>query len=121
LHFYFRDNLLKVNLDDFKLSKSKIITWSAREQSIIECRVKRQSEQLCRNYIQVLLFKPSNDSKNEEIFVCGTNAFKPACSWRRLDSLETIVGEEDGIAKCPYSPFWNTTSIFSSKGESSFH
>ena len=103
------------------MSTSEIINWPASKDSIIECRLKGQSDELCRNYIQVLLFKPSNGSKNEEIFVCGTNAFKPICSWRRINSLETVLSEEDGIAKCSYNPFWNTTSIFTSKGESRLH
>lgn len=91
----------------------------------------------CQNYIRVAFKK--ND---EELFVCGTNAFHPMCKtfnltvssyryreWRsrrnRVCVIWTCVllfppaqdgtkGKEemDGRGRCPYDPSHNSTSIY---------
>ena len=36
-----------------------------------------QKQETCHNFVRVLLLQ-----KNNEVFVCGTNAFHPTCTWR---------------------------------------
>ena len=67
--------------------------------------------------MKVLLKSPSShSSSSEEIYVCGTNAFHPECNWRKGETISVVVKEEDGKAKCPFSPKWNTTSLMTSGG-----
>ncbi|RWS15798.1 semaphorin-5A-like protein [Dinothrombium tinctorium] len=115
-----RDYLLRVNLQNFNKSSIDCIYWPASSDAVRACKVKGQSDYLCHNYIQILLkytASTKNKSKNEEIFVCGTNAFKPECNWRKADSIGVVTHKEDGITKCPFSPKWNTTSLFTAKGD----
>lgn len=47
------------------------------------CQNKGQSEADCHNYIMVL------QSYGNQLYVCGTNAFSPHCSWRQVISGNT--------------------------------
>lgn len=63
----------------------------------------------CENYIRVLI-KTSAD----EMFVCGTNAYKPKCrSYRRNSDANDYrrVNELDGSGLCPFDPRHNSTAL----------
>ncbi|XP_015783936.1 semaphorin-5A-like [Tetranychus urticae] len=118
-----RDTIIRLETNHLNITNDNIINWPANGDAIRACRMKGQSESLCRNYVKVLLGKNTTEVNSTlaegdsvNIFVCGTNAFKPVCSWRKSDSLNTIESEEDASGKCPYNPSWNTTSLFTSRG-----
>lgn len=50
------------------------------------------------------------------LYVCGTYAFSPLCSWWTMDSLESSSFEK-GVAKCPFNPRANVTSIVTGNGQ----
>ena len=74
-----RDALFRLSLDG--LQKLERTDWAATASSIGLCTAKGQSEELCRNYVKVLV------SHNDQIFACGTNAFSPKCAWRDIQQI----------------------------------
>ena len=72
--------------------------WSATAQTVGLCTAKGQSEDLCRNYVKVLLI----DDNANKVFACGTHAFSPKCSWREISQIGKVTRWIDGRAKCPY-------------------
>ena len=39
---------------------------------------------------------------DDQVFACGTHAFKPQCSWRNVREIGKVTRLIDGRAKCPY-------------------
>ncbi|RWS26781.1 semaphorin-5A-like protein [Leptotrombidium deliense] len=112
-----RDNLIRLSLENFQKSPQKEIAyWPPSKESVHDCKVRGQSEELCHNYIKVILMNKRSSQRPEDIFVCGTNAFKPECSWRKSDAIGTVIRREEGITKSPFSPTWNFTSLLTSEG-----
>lgn len=72
-------------------------------------------KELCHNYITALLPIHSDNYREKQILVCGTNAYSPECELRPLSSLDTITSRSAPINA--YSPLWNTTSLITSTGE----
>ena len=72
--------------------------WPATPQTIGLCTAKGQTEELCRNYVKILLLS----SNAEQVFACGTHAFSPKCSWREIGEIGKVTRLIDGRAKCPY-------------------
>jgi len=73
------------------------------------CLIKGKSENDCQNYIRVLA--RVND---EEMLVCGTNAYNPSC--RRYvtnGSVQEVRSEVSGKGMSPYDPNHNSTAVFS--------
>lgn len=52
--------------------------WNSSVGIRDECITKGETEENCHNYIKVLL------SDGKQLFSCGTNAFKPSCTWREV-------------------------------------
>lgn len=94
----------------FDLKVKEKAVWEAPEQIQKTCHDKGQSEEDCRNYIMVL------HNKGNQIYVCGTNAFSPQCSWRRLDNLN-VTKWDKGVAKCPFNPHANITTLMTDNGD----
>lgn len=104
-----RDALFRLSLEGLKpLEKSE---WPAKEAHIGECTNKGQSKEHCRNYIKVLV------SHGEQLFACGTHAFRPKCSWREIESLGQVSQWVDGRGKCPYSPIANNSARMTEQGD----
>uniref|UniRef100_A0A8C9TTD7 Sema domain, transmembrane domain (TM), and cytoplasmic domain, (semaphorin) 6A n=1 Tax=Scleropages formosus TaxID=113540 RepID=A0A8C9TTD7_SCLFO len=61
----------------------------------------------CHNFIKVLL-----QQNNDTLFVCGTNAFNPACRTYKMDSLEAVGEEISGMARCPYDAKHANVALF---------
>ena len=104
-----RDALFRLSLDG--LQKLERTDWAATASSIGLCTAKGQSEELCRNYVKVLV------SHNDQIFACGTNAFSPKCAWRDIQQISKDTRLVDGRAKCPYSPLDNSTAMMTKEGD----
>ena len=104
-----RDSLFRLSMDGLK--KMEKADWPASSDKIGLCSAKGQSEELCHNYIKVLV------SHEDQIFACGTNAFSPKCSWRGLQNINKVTRMIDGRAKCPYSPLDNSTALITRDGD----
>ena len=104
-----RDALFRLSMDGLK--KLEKADWPATSQTVGLCTAKGQSEELCRNYVKVLV------SNKDQVFACGTHAFSPKCSWREINEIGKVTRLIDGRAKCPYSPLDNSTALMTSDGD----
>nr|CAH7768425.1 unnamed protein product [Callosobruchus chinensis] len=104
-----RDGLYRLSLSGLKFLE--YADWQSPENKRLECTYKGQNEENCHNYIKVLL------SNRRHVFVCGTNAFSPQCSWREINNISNVIELVDGIAKSPYNPAANITAFLSENGE----
>ncbi|KAJ8784886.1 hypothetical protein J1605_007772 [Eschrichtius robustus] len=90
--------------------------WKVSEDKKAKCAEKGKSKQTeCLNYIRVL--QPLSASA---LYVCGTNAFQPACDHltlaaevgiRNLTSFKFLGKNEDGKGRCPFDPAQSYTSV----------
>ncbi|KAI1291697.1 Semaphorin-5A [Halotydeus destructor] len=112
-----RGFLIKLPLKDFAKSP-KIVHWPVTEDASSDCKRKGQPDSLCQNYIRVILKGRESDGRKEQVFVCGTNAFSPKCTWRNLNAIDYIIGEWiDGKTKSPSSLNWDTSSLMTKDGD----
>lgn len=103
-----KDYLFRLSLEG--LRKLEEAHWPAAESTVTTCKLKGKTKEECQNFIRVLLYF------NNKIFTCGTNAFSPECTWRDITALNTVTQWVTGIGKCPYSPYYNSTSLMTSQG-----
>ncbi|KAM3611143.1 uncharacterized protein V6R79_014141 [Siganus canaliculatus] len=83
------------------------MTWKSRQGDVDTCRMKGKHKDECHNFIKVLL------QQNEDtLFVCGTNAFNPACRTYKMDTLEALGEEISGMARCPYDAKHANVALF---------
>nr|XP_020741777.1 semaphorin-4D isoform X2 [Odocoileus virginianus texanus] len=81
--------------------------WKVSEDKKARCAEKGKSKQTeCLNYIRVL--QPLGTSA---LYVCGTNAFQPACDHLNLTSFKFLGKNEDGKGRCPFDPAQSYTSV----------
>ncbi|XP_047556108.1 semaphorin-4D isoform X2 [Lutra lutra] len=81
--------------------------WKVSEDKKAKCAEKGKSRQTeCLNYIRVL--QPLGPSA---LYVCGTNAFQPACDHLDLTSFKFLGRSEDGKGRCPFDPAQSYTSV----------
>uniref|UniRef100_A0A3Q2XNK2 Sema domain, transmembrane domain (TM), and cytoplasmic domain, (semaphorin) 6Ca n=1 Tax=Hippocampus comes TaxID=109280 RepID=A0A3Q2XNK2_HIPCM len=83
------------------------LTWRAADVS--KCAVRGKDGDECYNYIKVLV--PRDD---ETLFVCGTNAFNPACRNYKVDdpTLEQVGSDLPGQARCPFESGQSNAGTF---------
>uniref|UniRef100_A0A4W3JF97 Semaphorin-2A n=1 Tax=Callorhinchus milii TaxID=7868 RepID=A0A4W3JF97_CALMI len=93
------------------LSSLLAVAWKPDETTRQSCLSRGKTEVECQNYIRVMLI---NDKK---IFICGTNAFSPTCTNRQPDDLSKVLEKINGLARCPYDPRHNSTSVMTASGE----
>lgn len=114
-----RDSLFRLSLDN--LNALEVLDASADNNTVETCLLKGQQKEHCHNFIRVLLLHNDTNIEHETgkaVFVCGTNAFEPQCSWRQATNLSNIL--EDGIkgaGKAPNSPIHNSTAIMTANGD----
>ncbi|KAL3289509.1 hypothetical protein HHI36_022926 [Cryptolaemus montrouzieri] len=104
-----KDAIFRLTLPELGLLQKT--TWKASKENISKCLTKGQSEDYCHNYIQIL------QRKGNKLFACGTYAFLPQCTWRKMENISHIIESVNGIAKCPYSPLSNQTNIMLENGD----
>ncbi|XP_029775272.1 semaphorin-4D isoform X3 [Suricata suricatta] len=81
--------------------------WKVSEDKKAKCAEKGKSRQTeCLNYIRVL--QPLGAGT---LYVCGTNAFQPACDHLNLTSFRFLGRTEDGKGRCPFDPAQSYTSV----------
>ncbi|KAM3611144.1 uncharacterized protein V6R79_014141 [Siganus canaliculatus] len=105
-----RDHIYTVDTDTAngdEIFFSKKMTWKSRQGDVDTCRMKGKHKDECHNFIKVLL------QQNEDtLFVCGTNAFNPACRTYKMDTLEALGEEISGMARCPYDAKHANVALF---------
>ncbi|CAG0890106.1 unnamed protein product [Darwinula stevensoni] len=104
-----RNRLLRLTLEG--LTKLEEADLSPSEEGRELCTRKGQTGEDCNNFLRVLLLH------GKKLFACGTNAFAPSCSWRKLEGVGTVLEEVDGVGKAPHGPRSNVTSLMTSTGE----
>ncbi|XP_004467323.2 semaphorin-6A isoform X3 [Dasypus novemcinctus] len=110
LYIAARDHIYTVDIDTSHTEEvycSKKLTWKSRQADVDTCRMKGKHKDECHNFIKVLLKK--ND---DTLFVCGTNAFNPACRNFKMDTLEPFGDEFSGMARCPYDAKHANIALF---------
>nr|XP_005005254.1 semaphorin-6A isoform X1 [Cavia porcellus] len=110
LYIAARDHIYTVDIDTSHTEEiycSKKLTWKSRQADVDTCRMKGKHKDECHNFIKVLLKK--ND---DTLFVCGTNAFNPACRNYKIDTLEPYGDEFSGMARCPYDAKHANVALF---------
>lgn len=75
-NFIFRDYLFRLSLVGLQMLES--VEWSSEQKTVLSCDLKGMSSEECHNYIRLM------EVNKRRVFVCGTNAFNPTCTWRRL-------------------------------------
>ncbi|XP_037068861.1 semaphorin-5B-like, partial [Pollicipes pollicipes] len=103
-----RDHLYRLSVRG--LQELESAPWPAPAATVTMCENKGQTAADCHNFVRVL------HRHGERLLACGTNAFQPLCSWRRLSSLRSVLATESGIAVSPYAPQLNVTSLVTSEG-----
>ncbi|XP_069332361.1 semaphorin-4D [Eulemur rufifrons] len=87
--------------------KQHEVYWKVSEDKKAKCAEKGKSKQTeCLNYIRVL--QPLSATA---LYVCGTNAFQPACDHLSLISFKFLGKNEDGKGRCPFDPAHSYTSV----------
>jgi semaphorin 5 len=104
---FHRDNLYRLSL---RLDIRDKVTWEAPTNIREVCLEKGQSEEDCHNYIMVL------QTYGNKLYVCGTYAYSPFCSWRQMENLN-VTQYDKGVAKCPFNPHANITTLMTDRGQ----
>uniref|UniRef100_K9J315 Semaphorin-4D n=1 Tax=Desmodus rotundus TaxID=9430 RepID=K9J315_DESRO len=101
-----REAVFAVNALDIT-QKQHEAYWKVSEDKKAKCAEKGKSKQTeCLNYIRVL--QPLGATA---LYVCGTNAFQPACDHLNLTSFQFHGRNEDGKGRCPFDPAQSYTSV----------
>ncbi|KAM8800987.1 semaphorin-4D isoform 3-T7 [Rhynchonycteris naso] len=101
-----REAVFAVNALDIS-QKQHEAYWKVSEDKKARCAEKGKSKQTeCLNYIRVL--QPLSATT---LYVCGTNAFQPACDHLNLTSFQFLGRNEDGKGRCPFDPAQSYTSV----------
>ncbi|KAK3508512.1 hypothetical protein QTP70_031371, partial [Hemibagrus guttatus] len=106
-----RDAVLSLNIANTgHLQLSKKIDWSPTEDELGACGMKGTNEKDCPNFVRVLQVLNST-----HMFVCGTFAFSPRCSFINSEQFTLLVNPsgkpEEGRGRCPYNPYHKNTAI----------
>ncbi|XP_068108388.1 semaphorin-4A [Hyperolius riggenbachi] len=108
-----REEILELSIEDpgnIKLRRQ--VSWPSKTEQINSCLAKARKEAECFNFIRVLQLINST-----HLYVCGTNAFNPLCTYINLDtfSLTTNQNNEtlvvDGKGQSPFDPRHKHTEI----------
>ncbi|CAF1551949.1 unnamed protein product [Adineta ricciae] len=94
-----KNAITRLSLDDFHVRERFV--WESQVDDANICRNQVKLVNECENYIRVLALRP----RDRSLLVCGTNAYHPICTWRRSDSLSTLVSNENLISGDGKSPF----------------
>lgn len=109
-----RETLFALNISDISRTQmQRNLTWSTPQRKRDECSFKGKDLKTdCFNYIKILLRVNST-----HLYVCGTYAFSPICTYINTSNFSLVrneVGEimtEDGRSRCPYNPEYKSTAI----------
>ncbi|XP_075678899.1 uncharacterized protein LOC142644796 [Dermatophagoides pteronyssinus] len=113
-----RNHILIMNQTDFESSMLEDYVSRLDIEKMKNCYQKGVDQEYCNNFITTLLQIPPiiNYTKQGQILVCGTYSYSPECQIRQLNDNFDIVAKSTFIHS-PHSPYWNTTSLLTKKGE----
>lgn len=104
-----RDRVFRLSLVGLQLLEAS--DWASNKSTVETCTLKGQSQDACHNFVRVL------HVHRGRVLVCGTNAFSPLCTWRRLSEIHHIESWEKGVARCPFGPSHSVTSLLTADGD----
>uniref|UniRef100_A0A8C1J5N4 Sema domain-containing protein n=1 Tax=Cyprinus carpio TaxID=7962 RepID=A0A8C1J5N4_CYPCA len=104
-----RNHLFRLSLSNISLLQAT--EWGVDESTRRSCQSKGKTEDVCQNYVRVLLLNGSR------LFTCGTNAFLPICTTRPVTDISSVLESISGVARCPYDPRHNSTAMITESGE----
>lgn len=102
-----KNSVFNISLET--LEGRRIITWAPSAEDESACKEQGRTDDQCQNYIKLLAHRDNN-----ELLVCGTNAFNPSCHTYYTDNNATsfIIGGDSGIAKVSYSRTHKSTALY---------
>ncbi|CAN0385634.1 unnamed protein product [Lampetra planeri] len=104
-----RNYLFRLSLRDLSLIEA--VEWAGDNDTRRSCHDRGKTAEDCQNHVRVMLVA------QETMFVCGTNAFSPLCTWRPLESLSVVLDRVSGVARCPFDPRHGVAALLSAGGE----
>lgn len=111
-----RNNVYNLSLTRLAENAKNRIEWPSSEAHKEMCMLKGKNTTDCQNYIRIYAHV-----SDEQIVLCGTNSFKPACRYYKVNPISSIdspvhemIKEFEGEAISPYSPNQNNTYIYTS-------
>uniref|UniRef100_A0ACB8EV23 Uncharacterized protein n=1 Tax=Sphaerodactylus townsendi TaxID=933632 RepID=A0ACB8EV23_9SAUR len=110
LYIAARDNVYTVDMDTSHTGEiyfTKKLTWEPSEANKLKCKVFGKSEDVCHNFIKVLIRK--ND---DTLFICGTDAIDPSCRNYKVDTLEMMGDRISGKGRCPFNPKDSNVALY---------
>ncbi|CAF3565382.1 unnamed protein product [Adineta steineri] len=109
-----KNSIIRLSIHDFHLLEK--FKWESTTNDLNTCRNQIQSLNECENYIRVLALR----SRDQLLLTCGTNSYRPICTWRSPNSLSTIIPNENfisGDGKSPYNSQFPSTYDLIDTGE----
>ncbi|KAF2353568.1 Thrombospondin type-1 (TSP1) repeat [Trinorchestia longiramus] len=103
-----RDYLFRLSLTGFHVLESS--SWTSDSNSVRMCELKGQDGYHCHNFVTLLA------RHHDKLLACGTNAFKPLCSWRSMSAVSTTEETHSGVGQTPFSPDHSSTHIMTPDG-----
>ncbi|XP_038151254.1 semaphorin-4E [Cyprinodon tularosa] len=103
-----REAIYALDINNISVQKDRV-RWQVTEEKQRECKYKgKHAEVECRNYIRTL-----HSVNDTTFYVCGTNAFSPACDYMMFANGRLTLRErpEEGKGKCPFDPFQRYSSL----------
>nr|KAF6397971.1 semaphorin 4A [Rousettus aegyptiacus] len=106
-----RDAVLALDVQDPGVPQLKsMIPWPASDRKKTECAFKKNNETQCFNFIRVLVSLNAT-----HLYVCGTFAFSPACTFIELKDSHLLPISEDkvveGKGQSPFDPAHKHTAV----------
>ncbi|XP_075468583.1 semaphorin-4G [Ascaphus truei] len=102
-----RGAIFSLNSSDISHRSQKAIHWEASPKNQTDCITKGKNNQTeCFNHIRLL--QRFNET---HLYVCGTYAFFPLCSYIDVRTFILPTYFEEGKEKCPYDPARGYTGL----------
>ncbi|XP_077171076.1 semaphorin-6A-like isoform X2 [Paroedura picta] len=86
---------------------SNMLVWESDEDQRRKCLFFAKTEEECHNFIKVIV-----KNKDNELIICGTNAFKPICSYHKVETLDTLGEPFSGRGINPFDGTDHNIALF---------
>jgi hypothetical protein len=70
---------------DYQLNEIEVIEDTPKHEDHTYCYNSRGSQENCYNHYRVLLI--GSYKSQQSLLACGTNAYNPMCSWRKVRAV----------------------------------
>ncbi len=116
-----KNHLLKLSFNNASLTlinkTTDLLKWEPYIDVINDCRSSSSVdnfEKYCQNYVRLVIVD------SDRLFLCGTYAGRPTCTWRNKNNLHQTLDTFDGIGKCPNSPESSLVYLRANNGDHYF-